>query len=617
MVPQDLKNPPLETRVAEICGKFGNDKTRLLDILLEVQQSFSAIEPAAMDIIAQQIDSYRVEVEGMVTFYAFLSETKKGKVTIRLCDDIIDRHAGTQTISNVFTRELGIEIDQTSADGQFSLENTPCIGMSDQAPAALINDVVVTNLTSESAQHIAKALKAGHAPEDLELPQGDGNNAHPLVQSMVNNNIRLAGDCLLADVPDGAGLKMMLTMDQQAVIKEIDQSGLTGRGGAGFPTARKWQMAAETSADRRFVFCNADEGEPGTFKDRVLLTERAELMIEGMTIAAYAIGSQEGLIYLRGEYAYLRAYLESVLQNRRNNGWLGRDIGGKKDFNFDIRIQMGAGAYICGEESALISSCEGLRGEPKNRPPFPVESGYLGYPTVVDNVETFCCAARILDRGSDWFSALGTEQSTGTKLFSISGDCETPGVYELPFGITVQALLELAGGMDASAVQVGGPSGEMINRSQFERRLCNEDLPTGGSIMVFSAHRNLLEIIEYFMDFFIEESCGYCTPCRVGNVFMKMRLQKIRKGLCQRSDIDYLKDLGKTVAVTSRCGLGYTSPNPILTTLKNFPLVYAVLLKEREDGMQASFDIQSALEESRRLAKRRSMIYDPRYDDES
>ena len=524
----------------------------------------------------------------MVTFYAFLSEHKKGKVAIRLCDDIIDRHAGTQSVSKVFTQELGVELDQTSADGRFSLENTPCIGMSDQAPAALINDVVVTNLTPERARDIANALKAGQRPEELELPQGDGNNAHPLVQSTVNNNIRLGGDCLLSNVPDGAALKNALSMSRQSVIKEIDQSGLTGRGGAGFPTARKWQMAAKTKADKRFVFCNADEGEPGTFKDRVLLTERAELMIEGMTLAAYAIGSEEGMIYLRAEYAYLRAYLESVLQDRRDNGWLGSNIGGKDGFNFDIRIQMGAGAYICGEESALISSCEGLRGEPKNRPPFPVESGYLGYPTVVDNVETFCCAARILGRGSDWFSALGTEQSTGTKLFSVSGDCETPGVYELPFGTTVGELLEMAGGADASAVQVGGPSGEMINRSQFQRRLCNEDLPTGGSIMVFSAHRNLLEIVEYFMDFFIEESCGYCTPCRVGNVFLKMRLQKIRKGLCQRSDIDYLKDLGKTVAMTSRCGLGYYFSQPNTLNPEKLPLGLRGVAK-RKRGWHAGF----------------------------
>jgi len=374
-------------------------------------------------------------------------------------------------------------------------------------------------------------------------------------------------------------------------------------------------MAAGFESGRRYVICNADEGEPGTFKDRVLLTERAELMVEGMTIAAYAIDSREGLIYLRGEYTYLRPYLESVLQDRRDQGLLGANIAGKAGFDFDIRIQMGAGAYICGEESSLISSCEGLRGEPKNRPPFPVESGYLGYPTVVDNVETFCCAARILEQGGTWFAAIGTARSSGTKLFSVSGDCQRPGVYELPFGTSVQTLLEMAGAPDVGAVQVGGPSGEMINMCQFEKRLCNEELSTGGSIMVFSTRRDILGIVDYFMDFFVEESCGYCTPCRVGNVFLKKRIEKFRKGLCQLEDLDYLRELGNTIANTSRCGLGHTSPNPVLSTMRNFPMVYSALVKESRDGMQASFDIQNALEESRRLAKRRSMIYDPTYDE--
>ncbi len=604
----------MESRVAAICGKFANDKSRLLDILLEVQRELRCVDSSAMDVIAREVGSYRVEVEGMVTFYAFLSETKKGEVVIRLCDDIIDRQAGLEAVSRVFSEELGVEVGQTSSDGRFTLEYTPCIGMSDQAPAALVNETVITRLTPESARQTARALAAGTRPDALDLPVGGGNNAHPLIRSMVRNNIRHPGEVLLCDLPDGAGLERALGMSPKAVIEEIASSRLSGRGGAGFPTARKWQTAADVPAERRFVFCNADEGEPGTFKDRVLLTERAGLMIEGMTIAAYSIGGREGLIYLRGEYAYLRPWLESVLQERRDRGLLGAGIGGKEGFDFDIRIQMGAGAYICGEESALISSCEGLRGEPKNRPPFPVESGYLGFPTVVDNVETFCCAARILDRGGAWFARLGTERSTGTKLYSVSGDCARPGVYELPLGISVADLMERVGAQEVAAVLVGGPSGEMINSGQLDRRLCLEDLATGGSVMVFSEWRNILEIVEHFMDFFIEESCGYCTPCRVGNVFMKMRLQTIRKGLCQREDIDYLEELGKTIAMTSRCGLGHTSPNPILSTIRNFPLVYSVLLKEGGDGLQASFDIQAALEESRRLAKRRSMIYDPAYD---
>lgn len=605
----------MESRIVSICRRYADDRTRLMDILLEVQRELRGIEPAAMELIARQLGITRVEVEGVVSFYAFFSRRTKGEIIIRVCDDIIDRHAGGREIAKVFVEELGLAIGTTSADGRFSLEITPFLGMSDQAPSAMVNETILTRLTVQKVRLVCARLREGTEPRDLVVHTGDGNNSHPLIRAEVNNNIRLAGEVLLCPVPANAGLRSALQRRPQELLAELEESGLTGRGGAGFPTGKKWRAAADTAATRRFIICNADEGEPGTFKDRVLLTERADLMIEGMTVAAYTVGSDAGIIYLRGEYSYLRPYLESVLQARREHGVLGKNIGGKQGFDFDIRIQLGAGAYICGEESALISSCEGLRGEPKNRPPFPVESGYLGFPTVVDNVETYCCAARIMEQGGAWFGSFGTDRSSGTKLFSVSGDCARPGVYELPFGINVRDLLDRVDAPDAAAVQVGGPSGEMINMSQFERRLCLEDLPTGGSVMVFSQRRNILEIVDHFLEFFVEESCGYCTPCRVGNVFLKKRIEKVRKGLCELEDLAYLKELGKTIAVTSRCGLGHTSPNPVLSTIRNFPLVYAVLLKEHGDGVQASFDIQAALEESRRLAKRRSMIYDPNYDE--
>lgn len=604
----------LEDIVVSICQKYDDDHTRLMDILLDIQERLRGIDPEAMELVARQVGCHRVDVEGVVSFYSFFSEEKKGEITIRLCDDIIDRYAGVAEIAGIFSEELGVKPGQTSEDGRFSLEYTPCIGMCDQAPAALINETVITRLTPGSAREIARQLKQNTDIEALDLPAGDGNNQHELIKAPVLNNIRKAGEVLLCDVPQEAGLEKALQMSAHQVVGEIVQSGLAGRGGAGFPTGKKWELAAATDAERRYIFCNADEGEPGTFKDRVLLTERADLLIEGMTIAAYAIGSSDGLIYLRGEYIYLRPYLEHVLQCRREQGLLGQDIAGKAGFSFDIRIQLGAGAYICGEESALISSCEGKRGEPKNRPPFPVESGYLGFPTVVNNVETFCCAARILDRGASWYSNIGTEKSKGTKLLSVSGDCERPGVYELPFGVTVRELLEMAGAPGSAAVQAGGPSGEMINQSQFDRKICSEDLSTGGAIMVFSSNRNILEIVDYFMSFFVDECCGYCTPCRVGNVFLKMRIEKTRKGFAETADLQYLKDLAELITRTSRCGLGQTSSKPVVSTIENFPLVYAALLKENKDGMQAAFDIQSALEESRWLAKRRSMIYDLTYD---
>ena len=599
-----------QRHVALICTRYNDDPHRMLDILRDVQDELRCISRDTMRTVADKTGLTEVAVEGVASFYAFLSQDPKGRITIRLCDDIIDRFAGLPQVAEAFEAALGIAVGQTSADGAFSLDYTPCIGMCDQAPSAMINDVVVTGLTPEKVRQIAETLKAGKRPEDLISDRFDDLTPHQRVTRMVENNIRHAGAVLLGPVSRDAGLRKALNQTPAHIIDQIEASGLRGCGGAGFTTDRKWRFAADTKADRRFIICNADEGEPGTFKDRVLLTERPHLLIEGMTIAARAVGAREGILYLRGEYVYLRDLLQEVLAERRARGLLGQDIMGTAGFDFDIRLQIGAGAYICGEEGALISSCEGLPGEPKTRPPYPVTHGYLGYPTVVNNVETFCHAARILDRGAQWFFDMGTEGSHGTKLFSVSGDCINPGVYELPYGLSVRELLVMAGGEDAAAVLVGGPSGTMIARDTFDRKLTFDDLATGGAIVVFSSTRNILEIVEYYMSFFVHESCGYCTPCRVGNVFLQRAVAKFRQGLANPADIAYLRDLSATIIETSRCGLGMTSPNPILSTLENFPLVYAAMVKPPKDRLRATFDIQSAISDARVLAKRRSSIYD-------
>jgi len=605
----------LEAAIKEICQSVGNDRTRMMDIVRAVQEQLGCVTNEAMDVIAQQVSTHRVEVESVVSFYAFLSRDQKGKVVIRLCNDIIDRMQGCDRVAQAFSDELGIAFGETTADGKITLEYAPCIGMCDQAPAALINDVVVTHLSGDAAREIVRDLKQHMDPKRLVNTLGDGNNAHELVQAMVLNNIRKRGsvifaeDARRADLEAGEPLKKALAMSPAEVIRDVTAARLRGRGGAGFPTGMKWQFTRAAQGDKKYIICNADEGEPGTFKDRVILTECPDLLFEGMTIGGYAIGSDTGILYLRAEYAYLRAFLEDVLQQRRNRGLLGKDVNGKKGFDFDIRIQMGAGAYICGEETALISSCEGLAGDPKNRPPFPAQKGYLGCPTSVNNVETFCCVARILERGPGWFAQIGSKCSPGTKLLSVSGDCRIPGVYEVPFGTPLTEVLKMVGAKDAIAVQVGGPSGQLVGPQDFEKTICYDDLATGGSVMVFGSDRNILEIVDYFMDFFVEESCGYCTPCRVGNVLLKERIEKIIQGKGEPADLDYLQQLGETIKMASRCGLGQTSPNPVLTTLKNFRGHYDALVKESKDGMQSSFDIRAALGDAAAIAGRESVHF--------
>ncbi len=596
----------VEVVLDQICREVGNDRTRLLDILREVQHRFGGVSGEAVDLIAQRLETPRVEIESVVSFYAFLSEKPNGNVVIRICDDIIDRMHGSETVARAFESELGVQMGQATEDGKISLTHTPCIGMCDQAPAALINDVVVTHLSSDTARTIVAELRENHDPTQLVKELGDGNNAHDLVSSMVQNNIRLRGPVILTDFEPGSALKKALAMSPVEVIRNVKTARLRGRGGAGFPTGMKWEFTRAAKADKRYIICNADEGEPGTFKDRVLLTEYPDLLFEGMTIGGYAIGAKEGIVYLRGEYTYLRKFLESVLERRREEGILGRSVCGVEDFDFDIRIQMGAGAYICGEETALISSCEGLRGDPKNRPPFPAQSGYLGYPSSVNNVETLCCTARIMEHGPGWFSSHGTDRSTGTKLLSISGDCKRPGIYEVSLSTSLREILGLAGAEDAQALQVGGPSGQMVGRQEFDKTICYDDFPTGGSMMVFGPQRNLLEVVHAFLEFFVEESCGYCTPCRVGNVLLKQRIEKILDEKGEPADLQYLEELAQTVKMASRCGLGQTSPNPVLSTLKRFRSEYERRVKPATDGRQPGFDLSEAVAQAVNIVGRES-----------
>ncbi len=368
--------------------------------------------------------------------------------------------------------------------------------------------------------------------------------------------------------PD-AGLASALARSSAEIIAELTAARLKGRGGAGFPTGVKWQLAAAAASGVKYVVCNADEGEPGTFKDRVILAEVPDLVFAGMTIGGLAIGAAEGIVYLRGEYAYLRRQLEEALTRRRAAGQLGEKVMGT-GLAFDIEIRMGSGAYVCGEETALIESLEGYRGEPRNRPPFPVDSGYLGRPTIVNNVETFACVTAIMAKGAPWFAAIGTERSTGPKLFSVSGDCARPGVYEFPMGLPVSELLHEVGGEGAKAVQIGGASGRCVPASEFASTICYEGISTGGSVIVFGPQRDMLRVARNFMEFFVEESCGQCTPCREGNARLLEGIEMLEDGRCSAAYLAELTRLGEVMQLASKCGLGQSSPNAFLSIVEHF-----------------------------------------------
>ncbi|HPC40742.1 MAG TPA: NAD(P)H-dependent oxidoreductase subunit E [Spirochaetota bacterium] len=587
--------------------KHGKDATMMLDVIRDVQSELGCVSDEASAAIADNLGVSKVDVDGVVSFYHFFSKEPRGKYTVYLNNSAVAVMKGRDAVARAFEQAAGCSFGVTTFDGQIGLYDTSDIGMNDQEPAALINGVVFTNLTPEKAKDLVFQMKAGKDVKAMVKETGEGQNQSALVGAMVKNNIQKKGAVIFAPYEAGSGIKKAVAMTPEAVIEEVKKSNLRGRGGAGFPTGMKWEFTRNSKGKKTYVVCNADEGEPGTFKDRVILTELPQMLFDGMAVAGYAVGAEEGVLYLRAEYEYLLKYLQSVLDSMRNSGLLGKNAAGKKGFNFDITIKLGAGAYICGEESALIESAEGKRGEPRNRPPFPAQNGYMGYPTTVNNVESLCAAARIMVQGGEWFAKMGTFQSHGTKVLSVSGDCSKPGIYEVEFGVTLQSLLDEAGGSDAVAVQVGGPSGKCVAKKDFGKKLSFEELPTGGSIIIIGPNTDLLKVVHNFMDFFVEESCGWCTPCRAGNVILKQRLEKIMAGKGTESDLKEMAQWCTVVKAMSRCGLGQTSPNPIATTIENFREVYEAKLQKGADFV-TEFDMNKAVQEYCKTAGRNPNI---------
>jgi [NiFe] hydrogenase diaphorase moiety large subunit len=597
----------MKKRILSIIENYGKDADRMMDILLDIQTEFGCVSVEAVGLLADKLMVSEADVMQTLSFYHFFTQKPVGKYAVYLNNSVVSCMNGMADVADEFEKNTGIKFGNTTSDGQIGLYYTACIGMSDQEPAALINSVVFTQLSREKVRKLVADMKAGKKVSEMFTEYGDGNNSHPLVKSMVKNNIRKDGPVALGEYTAGTGLAKALGMEPKYVINEIKESKLRGRGGAGFPTGMKWDFCSREQGER-YVLCNADEGEPGTFKDRVLLTERASMMFEGMAVAAYAIGAKTGILYLRNEYLYLKKYLDYTLDELKKKNLLGKNIMGR-GFDFDIRIQLGAGAYVCGEESAMIESAEGKRGEPRNRPPFPVQKGYKSSPSIVNNVETYCAAVKIMENGSKWYNDMGTPESAGTKLLSISGDCKYPGIYEIEWGISIKDMLIMVGADDVQALQVAGPSGVCLDPSQFDRKISFEDLPTGGSMIVIGKNCDLLkDVVLNFMHFFADESCGSCVTCRSFNMILKNAIEKIVNGRGIKKDIDDIIAWSDILQKTTRCGLGQTSSNPITTTVKNFRQLYEKRVKHTD--YHSEFDLQKAVIESCETVGRNSAVHE-------
>ena len=581
----------IENFITELLSDSGNAPDKLLQYLCTIQLQYSYIPEKAVELLAGSLHIPATQIFGVIDFYAFLHSEARGDFDIYFSDSITDRMSGSLPLLDSLCNKLNIKPGVPRPDGRVTVDVTSCTGICDQGPALLVNGLVVSGLDEVRIGKIAELIETGTALSDWPQSFFD-----------VEDNIQRS-DILLNDkIINGSAIESLLKNGSDAALEIIEQSGLRGRGGAGFNTANKWRFCRDAQATEHYVVCNADEGEPGTFKDRVLLNSYADNVFEGMTLCAGIIGAKKGFLYLRGEYRYLLETLQQKLQKRRETNLLGNNINGQKDFDFDIEIHLGAGAYICGEETALIESLEGKRGIPRKRPPYPVSNGFRNQPTVVNNVETFVAAAKIAVFGADWYRSTGTDESTGTKLLSISGDCARPGIYEYPFGVSIEQVLEDCGAEDPQAVQVGGAAGCTVPPQEFDRKIAFEDVSTGGSFMVFNQQRELLEMVQNFTHFFCHESCGFCTPCRVGGSLMKNLVDKVIVGHATRNDLKEMENIGLIMQQSSHCNLGTTAPIPVLNTLNKFPEIYIKRLANR--GFEPAFDLDAALEESRKITGR-------------
>ncbi len=603
--------------VDRVVARYKRDATCMVQILREVQEACDWISPEAIDRLQVTLGVPRTKIEGVAGFYSFFYLQPRGKYRVLFSDNVTDRMGGNRDLRDRLCQALWVEPGKVSEDGLVSVAMTSCTGLCDQGPGMLVNNYAIGQLTEARIDQIAELIR-----ERVPMAQW------PAEFFKIEDNIRRADILLGSDLTPGDALRAararapdegLMASNMRswreglpsgmggpiAVLDEIKRANLRGRGGAGFTTGLKWEACRNAplkAGAQRIIVCNADEGEPGTFKDRVLLSKFPDLVFEGMTVAAYAVGATRGFLYLRGEYRYLLDHLNAVLIHRRREKLLGENILGLPGADFDIEIHLGAGAYVCGEESALIESLEGKRGTPRNRPPFPVTNGYLDQPTVVNNVETFAAAAMVALKGGDWYAAIGTKHSAGTKVLSVSGDCARPGLYEYPFGVSIRQVLEDCGAKDTQAVQVSGPSGICVGPDEFDRIIGFEDIPTAGAFTIFDHSRDMFEVARNYVHFFQHESCGFCTPCRVGTSLLKNLMDKLHKGAGSPYDLAEIEKLNLLLQSMSHCGLGHTACNPVLDTLAKFRPAYEKRMMQQD--YVPAFDLDRALAEARQMTGR-------------
>ncbi|HJW83885.1 MAG TPA: NADH-quinone oxidoreductase subunit NuoF [Anaerolineae bacterium] len=551
-------DPLVEAAVAE----HGPD---IVSVFHAVQSERGYLSADAIGAAAQALTLPDERAFGIASFYSMFATQPRARKIIRVCDSPACRLAGSQSVRAAMEAAA-------SGDG-WAVERTSCLGLCDRAPAALVNAEPCGPLTPERAAHALSGWR-GDLPAYADALPGE-------VRVTLARVGQIDPDSIDSALAAGAyrALRKALDGAPSDVVDVVEASGLQGRGGAGFPVGRKWKFVAQTDSPQKVIVCNFDESEPGTFKDRVLVDGDPHLLLEGIALAGYAVGASEGFIYIRGEYEWIARRLEQAIEQAERRGWLGENIqdGG---FSFKLHVHRGAGAYICGEETALLEALEGRRGEPRVRPPYPTTQGYLGQPTVVNNVESFCTVPSILLRGAEWYKSMGTPNSPGVKLFGVFGHVRRPRVFEAPYGITLREIIDRFGGgmRDGAAFKMaltGGAAGMIAPASLLDVPLDfasgRQGLALGsGAMFVLDESVSAATLLHWILHFFESESCGKCTPCREGTRETRIILERVVNGQGRARDVDELKRLAHMLRVASFCGLGQSAAMPIESGLKHF-----------------------------------------------
>ena len=550
-------------------------RTNLLPSLLKAQELFGYISEDAAIIISKALNVPPADIYGVIGFYSLLYSKPTAETVIRVCTSPLCSLKGADKIKKALLDKLELEEGIPSSNGRFMVESVQCLGLCDHAPSAMVNNTTVCDLSLDNLEDIIDGKKS------VPANKAYGNN--PVLTQRFD---KIDPDSIDDFIKEGGfeGFLYALTLSREDLIEIVKSSGLLGRGGAAFPTGLKEEGAAQAENSEAYVVCNADESEPGTFKDRAMLSKDPYSVLEGMLISAYIIGAQKGYIYIRGEYQDAQSLFTRVIEKAGESGFLGNNIQ-NSNFSFELEIRSGAGAYICGEETALFESIEGKRGYPRNKPPYPVVRGLFGKPTNINNVETFSYLARIMSDKKRMISNPGLASPSGSRLFCLSGDVVRPGLYELPFGVKLNEVIDdwgggIPGDKKMKTIILGGASGSFVPGEHWNIALDQQTLRAAGLsmgsgvIMVFDETRDIRNILVDITNFFNHESCGKCYPCQLGTRKQKEIIGRINVDGPQYGDYGRLEDVGLTMKDASLCGLGQTASSAVLSAMKIWPELF-------------------------------------------